>query len=217
MSKLVLILCSPRTGSSIVSQIFWRHGCWVSKKTAKFVNRFGYTTYEDRSIRTVVKNQWHYYNKYLAKQKIKKIKGAPIKPRDEYIINIKTVVDRTIPKDVDYWMFKTSVETYPLFVQFDPIFVFVERDEDQATESMHEKQRVRGRVTQKSEIREIYQRRMDTMSDIKDECGGEWVNTDELMSGNYKSIQRAVEYSGLDYDPELVDASIHKKKWHYRK
>ena len=214
MSKLVLILCTPRTGSSIVSQIFWRHGCWVSKQTAKYVNQFGYTTYEDRSIRTVVKRQW---TDYLKKFKHKKVNGAPIVPSKRYLDNIKVIVNRTVPKNVEFWMFKTSAQSYPLFIQFDPIFIFVDRDEDQAVQSLYDKSLVREQYRSKDEMRKIYRRRMDTMSNIKEEHGGEWVNTDELMSGDYNSIQRAVEYCGLEYDPELVDASLHKKKWHYKK
>ena len=78
MSKLILIICSPHTGSSLVARIFWRHGCWLDNETSSKVSRYGYVTYESQKIKPVVNQQVKRYNKGKTKYgKLMTPSGAP--------------------------------------------------------------------------------------------------------------------------------------------
>lgn len=206
--KLILILCSPRTGSSMVAQVFWRHGCWVDRDSIEYSNVFGYTSYENRYIKDIARRQWAEYHEGR-----QKVFGVAMQPAERHIEAVAAAVDSQVKGDP--WLFKTSVEMYPLFLQFQPRIVLVRRNEDAAVASMAAKQAERGTVPDRGEIRAIHRRRMDLMARIEREHGAAWVDTDEMIAGDYGAIEAAVNYCGLEYDERLVEQSIDAGKWNF--
>lgn len=208
MRRLALVLCSPRTGSSLVAQILWRHGCWLPEDDTGKVNQHGYTSYENQAIKEVARRQWFDYHATRTKQF-----GVMMQPNARHCEAVAAVVRATVPYGT--WLHKTAVEFYPLFIQFDPRIVLIRRNEDTAVESMAAKQRKSVQRADPDEIRAIHRRRMALMAGLEQEHGAVWVDTDALIAGEYDDIRAAVEYCGLVYDQGQVDRSIDRGKWRF--
>lgn len=202
---MILILCSPRTGSSLVTKIFADHGVWLGNISNKD-NGFGHLTYENVNLNLCVKNivksqrvhdEWEY--------------GTPINANAKSLAAVADIVKSINPREP--WAYKVSVELAPLFFQFNPKMIFVERDEEQAAQSMVDK----GSGRAKTEALDIHRKRMALMQAIQSEHGGEWVDTDELIEGNYKTIKKAVEFVGLTFDPIIVDKSVNPEQWRHKR
>lgn len=206
--KLILILCSPRTGSSMVAQVFWRHGCWVDRGSIEHSNAFGYTSYENQHIKEVARRQWMDYH-----TERRKVFGIAMEPAERHVKALAAAVRSQVKGDP--WMYKTAVEMSPLFLQFRPRIVLVRRNEDAAVASMAAKQAERGIEPDVADIRAIHRRRMALMARIEREHGAAWVDTDEMIAGDYGAIRSAVNYCGLKYDERLVEQSIDAGKWNF--
>ena len=212
MSKLVLIICSPHTGSSLVAQIFWRHGCWLDNETSSKVSRYGYVTYESQKIKPVVNQQVKRYNKGKTKY------GKLMTPSEKQLEAVTQIVNKVVP-DVDYWLHKIArPEQSSFFLQFDPKIILVKRDEDQTVLSKINKRKVSSRSTNnEKEIRATYKKQLALMNDIQKEHGGKWVDVDEIVNGEYRSVQHAIEYCGLDFNQSYVSQSLDPEKWHHKR
>ena len=201
---MILILCQPRTGSSLVTKIFHDHGVWLGDFNQK-PNGFGYIHFENEALRNCLKtiNREYWQGK-------EKIFGDPITATKRHRLMVKGMVESINPKEP--WAYKVSSDYYKLFLQFEPQIILVKRDEEQAILSACQK----GGGRKKTEARKIYQKRMKTMKSVEREYGAKWVDTDELIAGNYMSVKEALEYCDLKYDEQLVDQCIDKKLWHKR-
>ena len=201
---MILILAAPRTGSSLVAHIFHEHGVWIGD--VKGNNGFDYKVYENLELRSAVIN--------IAKREWKgktRVWGKPIPANKINREVVAKVVEEIRPKEP--WLYKTAVDYAGLFFQFDPQLIFIRRDPEQAIKSLVSK----GKRRDKKIATEAHNRRMDLMEQYHKEKGGVWVNTDELLEGNYKTIKAAIESVGLKFDPKIVDRIIDKKKWHFNR
>lgn len=200
---MILILCSPRTGSSLVTKIFHEHGCWIGNVRSK-PNNHGYVHYENEDLRNVVKS-------IVNTNTIEHVWGYPIAVKKEYKKKLDNIIDAIQPKNP--WCFKVLADYGPLFFHRKPRLIYIRRDQKQAIESMAEK----GRKPDKDKIAKIHHQRIKLMKSYEYELGGRWVNTDELIDGNYESIREAIEFSGLTFNPDIVESVIDQSKWHHRR
>lgn len=199
---MILILCCPRTGSSLVAKIFAMHGVYAGPIVS---NKFGYTEYENTDIKQISKSQWLKYNRNRDK-----VFGAAMIPKKHHLEYVRNGVEPLI-QGKGKWMFKTMVELYTLFLQFNPNIILIKRNEESTLDSICEKHPKDDREY----IREIYLSRMRLMASIENECGAKWVDTDKLMLGNYDEIKEAVEYCGLEYDASKVREAIDPELWRH--
>lgn len=198
---MILVLCCPRTGSSLVAKIIAMHGVYTGEIVK---NKFGYTEYENTAIKIIAKQQWKNYNKHRQKEF-----GVAMEPSVQHLQNVKDVVEKDIPKGE--WLFKTMAELYPLFLQFNPKIILVKRNEESSVASIKDKHP----KDDKEYIRGIYQNRMKLMKEIEHEHGAVWVDTDKLVQKDFTDIQNAVEYCGLEFNPEITDKAIDLKLWRH--
>ena len=198
---MILILCCPRTGSSLVAKIIALHGVYIGEIVT---NKFGYTEYENTAIKVIAKQQWINYNKFRKKEF-----GVAMEPSVQHLQNVKDVVEKDIPKGE--WLFKTMAELYPLFLQFNPKIILVKRNEESSVASIKDKHP----KDDKEYIRGIYQNRMKLMKEIEHEHGAVWVDTDKLVQKDFTDIRNAVEYCGLEFNPEITDKAIDLKLWRH--
>ena len=199
----ILILCSPRTGSSMVAKIFHNHGVWTGE-TCK-VNRFNYDSYENESLKNCVKSYWHHYSQIHGKHF-----GTPMEACQEYINGVNKAIANEKPTNP--WLFKMFVEGYKLFLHLKPKFVLIRRDTKQAIQSMKDKN-----PNNHDLISKIHNDRMNSMEYIEKTYGAAWVNTDEIIEGNYSSLNNAFDFCGLEFNSIIADNSIEKQKWHYKR
>ena len=168
-------------------------------------NKFGYTEYENTAIKIISKQQWVNYNRYRTKEF-----GIAMEPSKQHLQNVRNVVEKDIP-DGQEWLFKTMAELYPLFLQFNPKIILVKRNEESSVASIKEKHP----KDEKEYIRGIYKTRMVLMEYIKKHHGAVWVDTDKLVQKDFTEIRNAVEYCGLEFNPEITDKAINLKLWRH--
>lgn len=204
---MILILAAPRTGSSLVTHIFAEHGVWIGE--CKGEHGFKYKIYENLALRNTV---IAITKRAFKERGYKRSFGDPIPINNNDKQQIAAVVRDLKP--VDPWCFKVAVDYAELFFQFEPKLIFVRRDPEQAIESLIEKG---SRQSQRKLAEEVHTRRVNLMEKYAEEKGGVWVNTDELLEGDYSSIKQAIEYVGLKFDRKIVDRVIDPKKWHHKR
>lgn len=202
---MIVILCSPRTGSSLVTNIVYNHGVWVGN-AANAKNVKAYTSFESPELQFVLKRIWKGYKKTVDDPF-----GRPIRSKQEYIDQVKQCIDDIAPKQET--AFKVMCEYAPLFFQFEPKFIFVARQREQAIQSMLQRASNRGYEY----AAKIHDARMEYMEQVRQEHGGEWVCTDELIEGKYTSMRKALKYCGLTFRKSACEAAIDKTKWHNKR
>ena len=198
---MILILCSPRTGSSIVSRIFHEHGCYIGKMD----NRAEYPAYESKELKEVARKQWLDYNKNREKDW-----GIPMEPTETHLANVASVMQR-YPENT---CFKTIVEFYKLFLQFEPKIILINRNEDSAVKSMAHKHGKMSKAYMNG-IREIHRKRMASMEQIEKDYGAKWIDTDKLIEGDYKMIRAAFRYCGMRFNKQIGESVIDPNMWNH--
>ncbi len=183
---IVVILVTSRSGSSIVAQVFNRHGFDVGDYEN---TRFGYGNYENKRIKNWLKQHKPEMNFRL---------GALC----DFVPGV------VVPKNA---CIKVAVEYWPIFKPLDPVVVTVSRKPENILASLMDKN-----PSDDSISRSIIKKRFVLMDKIRKQHGGVDVNTDDMMGGDYNAIRRAVEATGVKFNPEAVSASIDPSKWHYR-
>jgi len=190
----------------MVTKIIRNHGVHIgaSAETAKNVTE--YTSYENQEINAVTKRIWTRH-----KNGRKGLFGLPVAQRKDFLEDIRKVVESQA-KDINNFAYKCSCELSPLFFQFQPKIILVKRERDQAIKAMM----ARSRNRTYDFTAKVHDRRMSYMEQVQKEHGGVWVNTSELIARNYDSIQEAIEYCGLTYSRDAVEAGINRDIWHKR-
>lgn len=186
----------------MVAKIFHEHGLWVGDTHKQ--KKYDYDSYENNILKGAVKREWLKYS-----EKYGKHFGKAMNPDDSHIQGIHNAVLEAKPQRP--WLFKMFTEGYKLFLHLRPKIILIYRDIDEAVKSMESKNR-----SSLHNARRIYEQRLDIMKKIEQEHGAVWVNTDELIEGDYKSLENAFKFCGMELNPAIVNRSIDKQKWHYR-
>lgn len=187
----VIILALPRSGSSMITSIFRKHGLNIGSKGHE--NEFGYQTYENIKIRQMVNNICH----VTGTPPVKKFKSGV---NDGHIKRIFSMHMK------EPWLYKVGPQDHDVLKSLDAKFVVVSRDLDSVTDSQIEKRG--GNWELKRQANSII---MDYMLSF----GYPVVNSDEVIGGDYLSLESAFHYCGLELDQRKVEECIDRKMWHH--
>jgi hypothetical protein len=185
--KPVIILATARTRSSMVASVFHAHGLWFGSTDRL---RAGYDSFENSQIKAYLKTT---YGELPARF------VDPVPGIDKWLDNVPHGARMA---------FKCAVAYFPVFKHLNPCWIYVKRDvADTATSFMAKRgpQDTRPRKAVEAMIAE----RFALMDELRDRHGGVSVDTDAVMSGDRSTLRRAVEYCGIDYDPEKTVRGIH--------
>lgn len=198
---------SARTGSSIVSGIFARHGLWCGKHQSSSNGAgFGgrYKTYEIVELKP-----WLHRHFGIA--------GAELhRPTAAQLRSFMQEVKRLVPNDRPI-VCKLGVMFFHLWRPFNPYKIYVKRDLDCAVEASFARSKWGKRTVfmNKDEIRDAIEKRFAMMDMLHAKYGGKMVHVDRIIAGDYDEIQAAVEYAGLTFDENAVTGILEPKKWHF--
>ena len=173
----VLIWCTSRSRSSLVAERFSEKGLWIGNANAKSC---GYRTYENQDIKALAKR----YRQECWKTDL----AEPVSHCDEFIKELMEIVTNN-----QQWMMKMGAEYYPAFQALNPYNIFVFRNIDDCVKSVCDKNGSRDYAF----AREIIQKRFDYMLTMCNLNGGVCVNTDDLVAGNDRDLNKALKYCGL--------------------
>lgn len=179
---------TSRSGSSFTARIFAEHG----------LEHNGNENYENQRIKHWVKSRFiinHSNPKLLT-------------PAESAIKEFKRLVEE---EQINLW--KGAVMFYPLFHQFKPKIVGIQRDMDAATRSIMNKN---SGAKDYDKTYSIINKRYQLMDGIVDQYGGVIVQPDELVKGDYSSLEQAFDYCELEFDPAIARNVIDPSKWHFK-
>ena len=193
----IVVLTMGRSGSSLVAGCLALQGMWTGIcKPADKYNPKGY--FENVKISTATGQHYRgsIYDNLLPIQQIPGWKG--------YVEQVQ--------RDEDYeggpWLVKVNAFTWPLWVTFDPIFVFVRRDIQSIVRSASSHDSGVGRWE------EIVTAHQVEMNGVKKMFGGFDIWPQKLIDGHYMDIVAPLEMVGLKLDREKVSGFVDKSLWH---
>jgi len=189
----------PRSGSSMVTSIFHKHGLWIGQCEA--INRFGYFSFENTDIRNKLRN--------LVEPDLQ----SPTRIKrfvDRFTQDtVRRVLRRIVPPNTQ-WVYKTMIDSWRMFDGLYPgiKFVFVKRNIDAVLASARDKD-----DHPDIHAAAIVRAKYEFMDGLSESRGIPFVNTDELIEGNYTSLEEAFAYCGITFDSGIADFIIKPEKW----
>lgn len=193
-NRPIILWMTSRSRSSMVSQIFARHGVFwgdTQKQSA------GYDTYENQNIKALQKKVFGGLRTLepMIKADVPKIK--------EFLRELSKYVPAK-----DTWLMKTGCEFFGAFLPLNPYNVFIYRDPIDVAKSLCTKRPEARWPRDKDATLETINWRYDYMRHMQDKNGGVSVNTDNIIAGDFSEIKEAIEYCGLEYNLQAVEKSI---------
>jgi len=196
----VLIFMTPRTGSSLVASIFGAHGLWIGSNMRV---AWGYRNFENIDIGSrldAITNRGEDQFAYM-KKKI---------PLSEF----RATFDSRVPDDTD-WMFKTNIRFWYLMDGMfkAPRVVFVRRNLGSTIQSNIDKSKRRLDASYRQSVRDFVTSRFAFMDSLSRERGIPFVNSDEVVAGDYSSLESAMRACGLELDESKAAACVNRSLW----
>jgi hypothetical protein len=111
----------------------------------------------------------------------------------------QSFVSAMVPPD-DPWFFKCAVHYYDVFKHLNPFTIFVERSIDGCTESYVSKAHPNDPMSNWVEARATIKSRFEMMKVLQEQYGGVTVNTDQVIAGNFNTLEDAFELCRLELD-----------------
>lgn len=197
MEDPIVLLGFPRTGSTLAAHIFRDHGVWIGeceKKGGRLPTGGG----ENVAIKNILKT----YPGGIGERKIFKY-GFKFKVED-------------ILKNEGYvcgpWVMKHALVYWPVWNEFNPYFVIIQRDKDSILSSNNATS-MAGVTGERLE--NLYKSHVTEMEIISILYNPPVIHMNEVVKGDYSSLEAAFEYCQLKFNPEIPDRLINKDYWHY--
>ncbi|NBB81546.1 MAG: hypothetical protein GVY36_19255 [Verrucomicrobia bacterium] len=189
-----VIISLPRSGSSMTAGLFAKHGAWVGpcrKPDAR--NAKGY--FESQPFKkAIIDRVGPIVHKGIL---------APEIPWKQTALNILRSNGYTGGK----WIVKHSAMYYPLWHEFKPRFICVRRDTKAVAKS--------GNASGYLKNTHAIPAHVEAMDYVRDNLGGVDVFTDEVVRGDYSSLERAFDHAGIEMARAIVDEFVDPSLWHY--
>ena len=199
----IIIMMVPRSGSSMVTSIFHAHGLWVGR--CEPINQFGYFPFENVDIRLRLR---HLVTPDLQSD-------ARIKTFNSgcHLGFVRKCIAEIVPPDKP-WVYKTGIDNWCLFdgLYPDMKFVFVKRNTDSVLASLQDKE-----DSPDLHSRPIIEAKYRTMDELSASRNIPCVHTDELIDGNYTSLEKAFSHCDLSFMSEIAKLIIRPESWNYAK
>jgi hypothetical protein len=188
----ILVMGFPRAGTSMVSGIFVLHGAWVgSVNPPNRVNPTGY--FSNLFIKHLLVSEYGHGTDFILDKR-----------------DLKERIEAGLVYD-GYkggpWLFKTAITYYDVFHQFSPTNIIIRRDKKEILAS--------NKRNKMAALRNMtMEQAVDQYEELCHKFDGIHVWPKKIISGDYSEIEKAVEASGLKFNPELVDRFVKKDLWH---
>jgi hypothetical protein len=177
---------TSRSGSSMTARIFAAHG----------LKHKGNNNCEKKEIDKWIKQ--YYQKDHLNPE------PAP------YIKGFKAYIESL---GIDLW--KGDVMYYPLFHRLKPKIVCIKRDVESVVKSLRAKN-PGAKSLNADKVRQIILTRYEYMDELKEKHGGVDVFTDQLIKGDYSSLEEAFEYCEIPFKEKIARNEIDPSRWHYK-
>ena len=199
----ILIMATPRSGSSMTAGIIAKHGVWTGQvRPGEGRNPKGF--FENRAIRDLIRE----HNGALVQ------KGRVAEPIPGWRAKVEAaMLAEGYPGGP--WMWKGSAIYWRAWFEYpNPTWIVCRRDKDATLRSLQKPPFALGNVGMErhAELIDLHHRQLDI---LVAEHGAVEVDTQAVAMGDFASIQRAVEHCGLRFDRDLTDDFVDRDQWHH--
>lgn len=195
----IVIIGMPRSGTSMTAGIFAKHGVWVGEtRQGDAHNPKGY--FENLAVKRLIYR--------CAGMKRLTAHNHLVEPVDGWADGIRDILAREGYRGGP-WLVKHGAMAWRLWHEFEPNWVCVRRRN--SVESARRMVRPGNGLTLR-EIVDFHRRQMDI---VRDRHGGVDVFTDDVVQGDYSSLERAFAHCGLTFDPAIADTFVEPRYWHH--
>ena len=198
----IIILACPRSGSSMTAGLFHHHGVWSgTSRGGNENNPKGY--FEHTLLKKQLKKEWGL--------DLFKLSINPPEYKEDFKDKVKIILEKDgYPNGK--WLYKHSALYWRAWGDFKPKYILVRRDLDQTVQSNIDVGFHRGKWS-RDELTEIMKAHHREMDIVEKEHGGCNVYTDELVQGNYTSLEKALSYAEIDFNPQMTKDFITPAYW----
>lgn len=196
MQDPTLILMFPRSGSSLIANIFYKHGAWVGNSL----------------LQPNASNPDGYFENKRIKNYIVDLFGTPSYIYENGLINFDSDKFRTRIENIlfeeDYkggsWIFKcNSVYGFPFINAFpNSNIVCIRRKKGDIINSVNES---------------YFKLRTDligfhwqAMEDVIEKQGGVTINYENLIQGNYLELEESLKESGFEPNKQIIEETVRR-------
>lgn len=179
----------------MIARIFKEHGFHTGDK--KFRNQFGYRTYENLELRQSINAITH-----MVGSMDKRLNAGKNNQ------HIRRLFERHIGKTP--WLFKAGPQYWSIVHGAFPTanFVLITRNIESIIASQQAK-------SPKLNTRLWVEAFVQAIEDLHQELQYPVIDSDEVIAGNYTSLEVAMEYCGIPFHPVIADDCIDKKMWRF--
>lgn len=194
----IVIIGIPRSGTSMTAGIFAKHGVWVGKcREGTSMNPKGF--FENLAVKRMIHR--NFGTRLTAHNRL-------AWPVDGWQEEIEQILRREGYTDGP-WLVKHGAMAWPAWHEFSPHWVCVRR---------HNAVRSAPKVVRPAKgltMDEIVAYNNEQMDIVRDEHGGVDVFTDEVVAGDYTSLERTFDACGLTFGPSIADKFVEPDYWHH--
>ena len=203
---IVTLFMTSRSGSSMVADIFRRHGFfWSRDETANPLvggRKVRYHSFENQTI------------KAFNRQAFGTPLGEYITFDDAHLRAFRALLVHEYGKQ-DRAVWKGAVEFFPLWQAVSPSWEHVHpcviwREPAAVMDSLRAKRR--GSVDE-GKLMKITMARYELLGELAGEYGFPVIETDSLVQGDYSSLKQAFDHWGYQMDEDIVKQTIQPSKW----
>lgn len=194
MSDPIVILAFPRTGSSMIAGIFKAHGVFTGKCLG-ITPKIPTGAVENIGMKDILKADY----------------PSGIHTVKDFKPGFRGKIESLMKKEgyeSGQWMAKHAAVYWKVWQEFSPKYICVKRDFDSVITS-NTMSGMAGMYG--DELEEVYNLNMKQM----DLSGGPVVYSDEVVKGDFSSLENAFEYCGIAFDKDKAKSVIKPEHWHY--
>jgi len=197
-SNPIVVLAIPRTGSSMVSQIIEKHGFFVGKDS-------------DPNPLMPTGNSENLNLKHILIDMCGRGIHLPKKFKPGFR---KRMLDAIYAEGYDGgdWLAKHAAVYWPIWEEFEPRYINVRRN----LASTFRSNTISGMAGKQGDLLlHTIDVNLEQMRLVNKKYDAPYINSDEVIAGNYESLEKAFDHYGMTFDPAIPEQVIDRRHWHY--
>ena len=197
-SNPIVVLAFPRTGSSMISQIIEKHGIFLGKGGDP--NQFCPTgNSQNLNLEHILIDMFG-MGIHLIKEPQKGFR--------------KRMLDAIYAEGYDGgdWMAKHAAVYWKVWEEFEPRYINVRRSLSSIFMS-NTVSNMAGR--QGKDLMDALDVNIEQMRIVNKKYDAPYIESDEVVAGNYESLENALNHYGIEFDPTIPEQVIDRSHWHF--
>lgn len=201
IQRPVIILGMARSGTSLVSSIFYAHGFWSGYTPKVHPGNYPTGQHENQAIKRLLIKRYGRADKIMTSV--------------DYDQSWENVAKGVLEKEGykgGRWFMKHSALYAKIWVDFNPFWICIRRDKDAILDSIRRKSRIYDNKDD-SFLFELIDNHNNIMNEILETYGGFDINSEKIINGDHFELLLAFQGVGCILDYEIVKKIVKPEIW----